>query len=191
MDTEDDDVEVVEVEEAKDTDNSSGPSIKFESTFDGVATVHLNYPTIIKIYTCPETHTEKVLVVASLPGGVQGVKVELHEDGVGVSIKYSWPKPMYNVDDLFRKKLQIPGFNEYHPMILGFQSGLEQVRKKIDLAPEGLVRLVLPRKVQTAIVSWEKWGAKREDGSHIILAVFSCFTKDYVKRVSDQCVLYD
>lgn len=122
-----------------------------------VGSTQTNYPIIMKQLTCPETQTEKVLLVVALSGGAQDMKVVLHDDGIGVSIKYTWPKITYDVNDLFRKKLQAQGFHEYHPMIFCYQSGLEQVRKKIDVALDGLIKMVLPVKVQTSISSWAKW----------------------------------
>lgn len=163
----------------------------FDASLAGMSTIHQNYPSVITRYICPETETEKVLLAATVPAGAQNLKVELHEDGVGVSIKYSWPKLMYNTNDLFRKKLQTQGYHAYHPMILSFKNSLENVRKKIDVAPDGLMKFILPVKVQTGIGSWEKWGAKRDDGSHVLMAAFSCYVKDYVKKVSDESVVYD
>lgn len=203
MDPEDDpegldQLETVEVPDTPQTSTSGiaangSTNQKSNSVIDvsGNGATNHNYPVIIKQYTCPTTETEKVLLVAALPGGAQNLQVELHEDGIGVSIKYSWPKVMYNVSDLFRKKLEIEGYHEYHPMILCYKNGLEQFRKRIDVPPAGLIKVALPVRVQTAIGSWEKWGAKREDGSQVVLASFSCFVKDYVKKVADESVVFD
>lgn len=190
MDPEDDREEPVG-DDVKAAETPRASTSGFDASLTGDTSTHQNYPIIIKQFTCPETETEKVLLVATLPGGAQNLKVELHDDGVGVSIKYFWPKIMYNVDDLFRKKLRMPGFHQYHPMILCFKNELAQVRKKIDVAPDGIIKVVLPVQVQTAIGSWEKWGEKREDGSQVVLASFSCFIKDYVKKVADESVVFD
>lgn len=193
MDTPEDN-ELRNTQETRDVNEDEiprGSSARCEVVIDLVGSTQHNYPMVMKQFACPETQTDKVLLVVALPGGAQDVRVVLQDDGIGVSIKYTWPKVTYNENDLFRKKLQAQGFHQYHPMILCYQSGLEQVRNKIDAAPEGLIKVVLPVKVQTAIGSWEKWGAKREDGSHVLLAVFSCFVKDYVKKLGDESVVYD
>ncbi len=193
MDTlEDNDLfELQEKQDVKDPDPPRATTSGLDTSIAGVSMIHQNYPTIITRYVCPVTDTEKVLLAATVPAGVQDLKVELHDDGIGVSIKYSWPKVMYSTDDLFRKKLTTEGFNAYHPMILSFKNALENVRKKIDVAPDGVMKFTLPVKVQTGIGSWEKWGAKREDGSHAVMAAFSCYVKDYIKKLSDESVVYD
>lgn len=170
----------------------STSGINFQDNIPNAESVmHQNYPIIVKEFICPNTETDKVLIVVSLPGGAQNTKVELHEDGLSVSVKYCWAKTIYNVKDLFKKQLSAGELQEYHPLVLSVKAGLAEARKKIDLAPESVIKIVLPIKVQTAVDSWEKWGVKRDDGTQIVLATFAGFDKDYVKKASDEAVKFD
>lgn len=58
-------------------------------------------------------------------------------------------------------------------MMLCFKAGLAQFRKKVDVAPDSIIKVGLPIKVQKAVDSWKKWGVVRDDGTQVLIAVFS------------------
>lgn len=80
-------------------------------------------------------------------------------------------------------------FQSYRPMVLAFKVGLGQVRKRIDLTPDGLIKIFLSIEVQTVENSYEIWGVKRDD--EVTLGMFTGFTKEYVKKVSDEKVKFE
>lgn len=167
----------------------------FATTSDFAATsgdknVHVNYPVITQRFECPETENEKVLMVVTLPGGATEPKVELQDDGYWVYVKYSWPKTMYDVNDLFKPQFDAGEFQDYHPMVSSFKAGLRQVRKRIDLCPDGMIKVFLPIKVQTAGNSYKIWGVKRANGAQVTIGVFTGFAKEYVKKVADEKVKF-
>lgn len=149
---------------------------------------HFNYPVIAEKFVCPDTEFEKVLVVVTLPGGAQDLKVELDDLGGLIRVKYLWPKPMYTVDDIFKVQMDSRELTPTHPLAVAFKTGLSNVRKKIDAAPESMINVYLPMKVQTSVNSWKKWGIKRDDGCQTLIAVFTGYVKEYLKKASDEIV---
>ncbi len=76
---------------------------------------------------------------------------------------------MFDCSDLFKKKkLDAGELTDYHPMVLSMKQGLEQARKRIDVAP---IKVSLPIKVQNSVDSRKKWGVKRDDGTHRCLSL--------------------
>lgn len=152
---------------------------------------HQNFPIVVEKFKDPVTEYEKLLVVVSLPSGSKNVKAELGDDGITVTIKYAWPKTMYDIQDLFKKQLTSKQFHLYHPMVLCYKNGLENVRKKIDMAPESSIKVNLPMKVQTAVDSWKHWGVIRDDGTQVFLAELSGYVKEYIKKSADESVIFE
>lgn len=91
---------------------------------------HQNYPIVCKTYTDPASENEKVLMVVSLPGGSEDIRLEIDDEGLSATIKYSWTKSMYDVADLFKKQLASQELTAHHPMLVCFKQGLTQSRKK-------------------------------------------------------------
>lgn len=162
----------------------------FQSASSVDKSLKLNYPVVITQYVCPETENEKVLIVVSLPGGATDPDIALQDDGFWVLVKYTWSKTLFTVRDLFKPQLDDGEFQEYHPMPTAYKNGLYKVRKRIDLAPNGLIKVFLPIKVQTTASSYKIWGIKRPDGTNIALATFTGFTKEYVTKAADQKIKY-
>ncbi|KAJ6647981.1 hypothetical protein Bhyg_03206, partial [Pseudolycoriella hygida] len=67
---------------------------------------HQNYPIICKTFIDPLTENDNVLLVLSLPAGSQNVKIELANDGLSATVKYSWARSMFDVEDLFKTQLE-------------------------------------------------------------------------------------
>ncbi|KAJ6647980.1 hypothetical protein Bhyg_03205 [Pseudolycoriella hygida] len=157
----------------------------FAKTEGSVTNIHHNYPVLCEMYKEPENQLEKVVVAVSLPGGAQNVRVEVSEDGMQCLVKYGWPKTMYTMDDLFRKQLENK-VNIVHPKVICFQ-----VRQRIDAIPDSVIKVNLPIKVQTAIDSWTKGGAKRDDGTNMAYAEFQGYVKEYNKKTSESQLILD
>lgn len=152
--------------------------------------VHHNYPVLTEKFVCPETEFEKMMVVCSLPGGAQDVKVDINDSGTVAIIKYRWAKNMYNVEDPFKVQIESNELSTHHPMSVAFKAGLANVRKKIDAAHDSMITLWLPIKVQTPRSTWKKWAIKRDDGSLTVMAIFTGFAKEYLKKESDEKVVF-
>lgn len=152
--------------------------------------IKLNYPVVVSQYVCPETENEKVLMVVALPGGATDPDIALQDDGFWVYVKYTWSKTLFDVRDLFKPQLDNGEFQDYHPLPTSYKTALSNVRKRIDLAPSGLIKVFLPIKVQTTQSSYKIWGIKRPDGTNLALANFTGSTKEYVNKAADQKLKY-
>lgn len=148
--------------------------------------LHQNYPIICQIYIDPVTENQKVLAVVSLPGGAQNVKIDLATDGLSATVKYSWAKSMYDVEDLFKTQLDAREFGAYHPMLLCMKQGLALARKKMDVAPAASIKVELPIKCQTSTNSWKKWGVVRDDGAQVLIADFNGLVNEYVVKTANE-----
>lgn len=166
------------------TSNTYSPSISTNIT-------HLNYPYLCEIYKDPENQLDKVLLAVNVPGGAQNVKLELNTEGTAVTLKYNWAKIMYDMDDMFKTAIASKKITSYHPKILSLKGGLEKRRPRIDVAPESIITINLPIRVQTGADSWTKSGAMREDGSQVVMGDFSGFVKEYQSKISDANVIFD
>lgn len=123
-----------------------------------------------KAYTDSVTDSENILLDVSMPGGLQNVNIELVDDGQAALIKYSWPKPMYDIVDLFQAQLDREELTIHHPMILCFKTGLQETRKRIDSAPTAFFKVTLPINVQ------------------VVPGNFTGLAKDYVVTETDEIV---
>lgn len=164
---------------------SEGPT----SGFDDI--VHQNYPVICEKYKDPSNQCEKLALVMQLPSGASNVKIELSDDGVSAIITYQWARSMFNMESLYQKQLTSQQLHIHHPKILCIKNGLQKYRQRIDIAPEAVVKVNLPIKVQTSRESWTKSGVKCEDGSHVLLADFTGFIKNYNTKVADSAVEFE
>lgn len=148
-------------------------------------TVHQNYPYICETYKNPETRLDVVLLMVNLPGGA------LNTEGTVVTIKYNWPKAMYNVNDLFKNFVAAGDFAIIHPKVLAVGNALEKCRASIDSAPEGAIVITLPMKVQTGLNTWSKFGISRNDGTQIVMMEFMGYVKDYHKTKEDAKIVFN
>lgn len=156
-----------------------------------ITNIHQNYPILCNVYKDPENQFENVVLAVSLPGGAYEPRVELSADGMIALIKYGWPNSMFNIEDIFKKELDSNRINEFHPKILSFKNALEHVRDRVDARPEGLIKVNLPIKVQTAVDTWSKGGLKREDGTYVAFAQFKGFIKEYNKKSNEYKLIFN
>lgn len=191
----------VDGDDSDDT-NDENDSIKGETVNDqNVATapktpvvdnlVHQNYPILCETYKDPDNHCDKVAIAVSLPSGAQQVKTELDDNGMFAIIKYHWPKIMFDMNDLFKKQFATNQIHPHHPKLLSLKNGLQKNRTRIDMTPESIIKVNLPMKVQTHVTSWSKSGVKRDDGTQVLLADFTCYVKDYNKKSTDSTVVFE
>ena len=76
-------------------------------------------------------------------------------------------------------------------MILCYKKALTQSRKKIDGAPDGSIRVTLPIKVQTDPRTRAISGKNREDGAHVIVAIFTGFVTEYAIKQANEYVTFE
>ena len=125
--------------------------------------VHHNQPVLIEVYEDHETQNNKVIIVASLPGGVTDVEFSLVGSGPGTStarITYSWPKIAYDIEAIFAKSIKVGSMPPCHPKILALKMGLQNNRNSVDDLPQGVMELTLPIPVQTTASSISRTGGK-------------------------------
>lgn len=144
-----------------------------------------NYPVICEVYKDPQSELDKVSLVLTLPAGAQNVTIEITDGGDTATIKFKWIQSMYNMRDLFGKMIAAKQITIHHPRILCIKNGLEKYRKRMDLAPEATVKIMLPIKVQTSADSWSYNPLKRDDGTLILLADFTGYVKVYTAKIRD------
>lgn len=185
-----------EEEEPKKKQPQQEPSDNVASTsnvpiFTGAAIIHSNYPYLCETYKDLSNQMDKVLLSISVPGGAKHVKMMLNNDGTAVTVKYDWPKIMYNMDDMFSKAVAAKQMNLTDPKVACFKNGLEKRRPRIDAVPQTSIIVNLPIKVQTGENNWTKTGAVRVDGSQIVTGDFSGFIKEYNKKLSEADIVFD
>ena len=150
--------------------------------------VHHNEPIIMTVYR-DETEKEKVGILVALPGGCDDVEFSLLGGGAGSStarITYSWPKVIYNLDNIFGKSCKAP----FHPKILAFKKELENNRDAVDAIPRGVLELTLPIPVQTATDSFTFTGCVKGDGSRILIADLSAYQNSNTQKQADKKVKF-
>lgn len=172
---------------ATDSEKSSFDSC----TTNGVIYSLQNFPIFCEQFKDHENQIEKVLLVVNMPSGAANVKLELNSDGTIVVITYNWAKILYTMDDLFKNELHINEIQAYHPKIIALHNALERMRNKVDVAPQGSLKIKLPFPVQTSITSYKKTGIFRKDGSQILTAEFQGIPKTYNKKDSDATVTFE
>lgn len=178
---------------SKDTDidnKESSQDVTFQVPVQS-GSAHHNYPMLCDIFKDPETQFEKVILAVCLPGGISNVTMEISDDGLTVEIKYNWPDCLFDMQDLFKKQLSSKKIYIHHPMVTCLKSSLENVRTRIDAAPEASAVITLPIKVQSTPESWVKWGIMRENGTQVIVATFTGYIKNYNKKISDSTVTFE
>lgn len=148
-----------------------------------------NYPIVCEVYKDPENQCEKVALVIDMPGGAQKVTIQISDDGATATIKYQWCKTMIDMPDLFRKMLAFRDI--HHPRILCIKNGLEKYRQRIDAAPEAMMTICLPIRVQTSSDSWSHVGVKRDDGTQILMADITGYVKNYNTKLINTVVQFD
>lgn len=156
--------------------------------FDKV--VHQNYPIVCKPFTDPETESQKVLLVISMPGGCAKVKVEVGDDGHSAVIRYFWSSSMYDVKDLFKTQLEDESLTTQHALIACFKAGLKESRKRIDFAPAATMKISLPLRVQKVPGTWKKWGVIRDNGTQVLICVFAGLVTEYVIAQTEEDVVF-
>lgn len=134
--SEDDDEDHPPNDVAEEKDNveektvASSSSSEIDVFMKTVPMVNKNYPVICRQYKCPITEYDKVVVSVALPGGAQDLKAELHDDGISFNVKYRWPKPMYDVTNLFKAQIESQELFISDPMIVSYKAGLAEIKKK-------------------------------------------------------------
>ena len=145
-------------------------------------------PTLINIYTDPDTMNDEVTVVLALPSGVVNYKLTMgdpFETNGGTdyfSIEYDWPRTFTDMSDLFKRKLKGANFTLHHPKVLGIMAELENYRENVDQKPKSSFQISLPISVQSSMETVVQEGLKRpyDDGSvcMVLMLTFKVFEKN-------------
>ena len=159
----------------------------------------------MSVYQDPDSQKERLIIVASLPGGASNVEFTLVGgcSSAGTStarITYTWPKLAYDIDAIFAKQVLEKKMAAYHPKILALKKNLQDCRDTIDSTPKGVMELSLPIPVQTASDSITIKGGKQDDGTILLIVELMAFQTMYtvkkvikslsLKQFSHVCLLY-
>lgn len=175
----------VEVDERIESNDSIAES-NGQSTYS-----HENYPILCNTFKDPFTQLDKVILAVCLPGGAKNIRIDIDDDGMSATVKYKWPKTSYVMSDLFESKLSPRGMQIYHPMIVALNNMLEKARARIDTAPESVITVKLPIKVQSTLDPTDHWGITRKAGAKIVVVVFTGYVKQYSKKIADYNVKFE
>lgn len=156
---------------------------------------HRNQPVLMSVYLDPVTEQEKVIVVASLPGGTEEAKFSLVGLGPGTKtarIVYHWPKISFQFDELFAKQIKADKITNYHPKIVALKKDLQLNRERIDQNPTGSMELTLPISVQTAESSILRYGVRQQnDGSRVLIAELTAYQSMYTVKEEEDAVKFE
>ena len=155
--------------------------------------VHHNQPVLMEVYLDPDTNSEMLIILASLPGGVTHVEFSLVGSGPGSStarITYNWPKISFNMEAVFAKKIA-SGMPSCHPKIVALKNGLKATRSCIDEIPQGVIELTLPIPVLTNADSIFRSGGKKEDGSMLLIVELTAYQTAYTVKKEDTKIVFE
>lgn len=178
------DDEIVESSGAENTASNNEKPIT-DSPCGFINIFHHNYPVICEVYKDPESELDKVAMVLTMPAGAQNVTIEISDGGDTATIKYKWIQSMYSMRDLFARMMATRQIAIHHPRVMCIKKGLEKSRKRIDTAPEGLIKITLPITVQTSADSWSQNPVKKDDGTLILMADFTGYVKEYTAKIRE------
>lgn len=113
--------------------------------------------------------------------GTTNYSFDISEDGESVKLFFDWPKPMYNVEDIFKAfpSETIPNF---HPKYVALENALETVRGNVDEKPKGSVEVKLPIPVQNVSSTWTKKLIESKGCTLLYLELYGFQTKYAVKN---------
>lgn len=156
--------------------------------------IHHNQPVMMSVYRDPDTEEERVIIVASLPGGSTDIEFSLVGSGPGTRtarIEYRWPSIAYNIEEIFAKEIANKIIPSCHPKILALKADLQNTRDCIDEAPKGMMELSLPISVQTVANSVKRMGKVKENGSLTLIVELSAYQNAYTVKQEDKKVVFE
>lgn len=79
--------------------------------------------------------------------------------------------------------------SKHYPKKLAIENALESVRNNIEEAPEGIITVPLPAKINSDPSSWEKRFEKNNDGN--IILHFECIRREYNIKSSTKSLVIE
>ena len=155
--------------------------------------VHQNQPVLMSVFREPDTEIEKLIVVATLPGGATDVEFSLLGSGPGTSlarISYSWPAISFNIDAIFEKQVKAAKLPSCHPKILALKKELHSRRETIDDTPTGVMELTLPISVQTSSDSITRLGGIKGD-SLLSIVELKAYQSAYTVKQTERKITFE
>lgn len=147
------------------------------------------FPLIVAPYKEVNTQVNKICIMVSIPGGATDVKVTLNEEGTEAIINFHWPRSMHDMQEAFKYFFEAKMMTIQDPRIGAVMEQLPQYRAKTNQAPECVVKIDLPFRVQTTPASWENYGIKRPDGTKITVIDLTGYLSAY--SLKDDAVTFD
>lgn len=169
------------------------PLIEKEISSDSKIT-HYNQPIQVEVYQDPVTENEKVVIVASLPGGASDAEFTLVGSGPGTTLArftYKWPPMSFRFEELFKKSIEDGSIQSYHPKIVALKKGLRNCRDSIDDIPVGVIDIELPIPVLTLENSISRNGRKSVDGSLLMVIELMAYESAYTIKPSSKKIVFE
>lgn len=156
--------------------------------------VHRNQPVLMAVYQDTPSEIEKVIILVTLPGGVDNVTFSLVGNGLWTSkarITYSWPKILFDIDALFAKDVKEGKLEWCHPKIMALKNELRNNRDSIGDIPVGVMELTLPIPVKTTADSISHRGVKKDGTMVLIAELVGFFQKAYILKQANTKVTFE
>jgi hypothetical protein len=140
------------------------------------------------VYTDHLKKMEFVCVAVLTTCGSENNKFIISEDGMQITMRYTWPSAMYKAAELFaqardgKEKLSL-----YHPKVHAFMSHLLDSGVTEKSSPIAEMIIDLPKKIQRTTTSWKK-EAVISNETNIILLEFTAYQKELFIEEADTTI---
>lgn len=129
-----------------------------------------------------------VCIAVVIISGSRNINFTISEDGMQVTIKYTWPTAIYNAVQLFEKaKVGDKKISIQHPKVHSFVSNALQSGVTDNSNPQAEIIVDLPQKVQRNTTSLKKEAININD-TKIILLELSAYQKSLIFDNADTSI---
>lgn len=149
-------------------------------------------PPITKwVYTDIQQKCTFVNVALPVFSGSQDITFSIHEDGMKVSIHFSWTQELYVPEQLLAHEIYaINGISLNHPMVHSLATHLLDSGYTEKSIPRSKITITLPLKVQRDVGTWTKYALTTERGSKIILLKFKGYQENQIIKDADTSLIF-
>lgn len=155
---------------------------------------YVNPPVTAWVYTDIEQKCKFVNVATPIISGTKDLNFKISDDGMKVTINFSWPVAIYQPKELFSNEINddpLKGIPVTHPKIhtLSTQLLAEGISEKS--IPRGKMIVSLPIKVQREVGSWTKKAVTKPDGTRIVLLQFKGYQENLIINDADTRLIFE
>lgn len=170
--------------------DSPEPDVDVDSCTNGTGIRFTNPPFWTWTYFDHQKNMDFVCVAAAMISGSRNVNFVMSEDGMQITIKYTWPTAIYKATELFEKaKRDGLRLSIQDPKVHCFVANALQSGVTGNSNPQGEIIIDLPQRVQRHTSTWKKEGFLVNQAS-ILMLEFSAYEKDLVIDDADTSVKF-